>query len=198
MIKVNKNEGKDKEQLLKEITLEDNHYKIIEIPGKLFKAKKNEIIYIEKNEVITFIKDFIANLSSSMELDIKAEVREKDNIYNVLLFSDDNAILIGREGRTLNAIQLLLHQMINNLTGFNIRVNVDASNYKENKVSRIEKTTKAICKEVIKSKIDAKLDPMNSYERRIVHSVVNTFNELKTESVGEEPQRYVVIKYKED
>jgi spoIIIJ-associated protein len=107
-------------------------------------------------------------------------------------------LLIGKDGRTLNSIQLLLHQIINNLTGLNLRINVDVGNYKERKIKRIEKEIKKIAKEVLNSKIEAKLDPMNSYERRIVHTIISNYEKLETESIGQDPMRYVVIRYKED
>ena len=79
-----------------------------------------------------------------------------------------------------------------------LKVNLDASNYKAKKNKNLEYEVKKIAKDVLKTKIDAKLDPMTSFERRIVHNVVNNFENLMTESVGETPNRCVVIKYKED
>ena len=115
-----------------------------------------------------------------------------------MLLSDDNAIIIGKDGKTLNSLQLLLHQSLNNMTGFNIRITVDAGNYKSNKEKRLERTVKNICKDVMSSKIEVKLDPMNSYERRIVHNVVSNYEMLTSKSFDEEPNRYVVISIKED
>ena len=64
--------------------------------------------------------------------------------------------------------------------------------------NNIEYQTKKICRDVVKTKVEAKMDPMNSYERRAVHNVVGTFKGLESESFGEEPNRYVVIRFKED
>ena len=79
-----------------------------------------------------------------------------------------------------------------------IKINIDASNYKKKKEEYFEREIKKIAKEVLKTKIDTKLDPMNSYNRRIVHSIVSNFKNLKTESIGEEPNRYTIIKYVEE
>jgi spoIIIJ-associated protein len=133
-----------------------------------------------------------------MNKKINIEIRYSEDCYSVMLICEDNSILIGKDGRTLNSIQLLLHQAINNKTGFNIRVNVDAANYKTNKEKRLEREIKLIAKEVCDTKIEVKLDPMNSYERRIVHNVIGNFNNLKSESFGEDPSRYIIISYKED
>jgi spoIIIJ-associated protein len=198
MISIEKIEGKDQELLLKNINIDDVHYKFNEIPGKLFKSKKTELIYISKKEVITYIKDFIKILEKAFNTTINSEVIYKDECYNVILVTEDQSLLIGKDGRTLNSIQLLLHQIINNLTGFNLRINVDVGNYKERKIKRIEKEIKKIAKEVLNSKIEAKLDPMNSYERRIVHTIISNYEKLETESIGQDPMRYVVIRYKED
>jgi spoIIIJ-associated protein len=198
MIEVVEKEGKTEEELLSSIDLDNVHYKIEEIPGKLFKGKKYLIKTIEKEAIRNFIKDFINNLGLSMNKKINIEIRYSDDCYSVMLICEDNSILIGKDGRTLNSIQLLLHQAINNKTGFNIRVNVDAANYKTNKEKRLEREIKLIAKEVCDTKIEVKLDPMNSYERRIVHNVIGNFNNLKSESFGEDPSRYIIISYKED
>lgn len=198
MIEVLNYEGKTEEEVLKNINIEECHYKIEEQQGGLFKGKKYILKAVTQESVKEFIKEFIINISLNMNIKVNTEVRFKDDCYYVMLISESNPILIGKEGRTLNSIQLLLHQAINNNTGFNIKINVDAAGYKQNKEKKLEFATKKICKEVLSSKIEVKLDPMNSYERRIVHNTVGKFEQLKSESFGEEPTRYVVISYKED
>ena len=112
------------------------------------------------------------------------------------MVSNNNQILIGKEGRTLNAIQVLVRQTLKNQSGLNLKVNIDASNYKGKKINNIEYQTKKICRDVVKTKVEAKMDPMNSYERRIVHSALADDKYVYTESIGEEPNRKVVIKLK--
>ena len=197
-MEIKKVEGKTEEEVLKGLDIKDIHYEITEVPAKLFKSKKVELKYIEKDEIKNYIKKYIDNFAKSLNKTINVEIRENEVGYNIMLISEENSILIGKDGKTLNSIQLLLHQAINNLTGFNIRINVDAANYKSNKERRLEREIKRICKEVLNSKIEAKLDPMNSYDRRIVHNVVSNFNELESKSFDEEPNRYVTINYKED
>ncbi len=198
MIEVIEKEGKTEEEVLSTINLEEVHYKTEEIPGKLFKGKKYLVKIVEKSAIRNYIKEFINNFGLSLGKKINTEIRYKDDCYNIMLICDDNSILIGKDGRTLNSIQLLLHQTINNKTGFNIRISVDAANYKSNKEQRLEREIKSLAKEIISSKIEVKLDPMNSYERRIVHNIIGNYNNLKSESFGEDPNRYIVISYKED
>ena len=150
---------------------------------------------IKKEDIINYIKEYIGNVAKSMNLDINLEVRESEEIFNVVMISNNNSILIGKDGRTLNSLQTLIRQSIQNETGFNVKVNLDASNYRAKKVKYFEYDIKNIVREVQKTKMDIKLDPMNSYQRRIVHSLVNNYDNIDTESVGEEPNRCVVIKY---
>ena len=111
------------------------------------------------------------------------------------MVSNNNPVLIGKEGKNLNSLQYLLRQSLNNQVGFDVKVNLDASNYRAKKIKGFEYQIKNIVREVQKTKIDTKLDPMNSYERRIVHALLSGFSNVTTESVGEEPNRCVVIKY---
>lgn len=195
MIEVLKFEGKSEEEVLKNIEVENYHYKIEEVKAGLLKGKKYILTAISKEEVKKYIKNFISTLAQAMNIKVSTEIRFNDEYYSVMLISESNPILIGREGKTLNSIQLLLHQTLSNLTDFNIRITVDAAGYKQNKEKRLESVAKKVCKEVLNTKVEAKLDPMNSYERRIVHTVLADFKNIETESEGEEPNRCVVIKY---
>ena len=150
---------------------------------------------VKKEDIINFIKEYVKTIGSKMNLDIKLEVRESDDIFSVTMVSNNNPILIGKDGRTINSLQLLMRQSLQNQTGMAIKVNLDASNYKAKKVKKFEFEIKNIVREVQKTKTDAKLDPMNSYQRRIVHALISNCSNVETESVGEEPNRCVVIKY---
>lgn len=163
--------------------------KTVEEEGKV------KVDIIKKEDVINYIKEYISNVAKSMNLEIYLEVRESEEIFNVVMISNNNSILIGKDGRTLNSLQTLIRQSIQNETGFNVKVNLDASNYRAKKVKYFEYDIKNIVREVQKTKMDIKLDPMNSYQRRIVHSLVSNYDNIETESVGEEPNRCVVIKY---
>lgn len=165
----------------------------------IIEAEETEESYkmtvVKKEDITNFIKEYIKTIGSKMNLDIKLEVRESDDIFSVTMVSNNNPILIGKDGRTINSLQLLMRQALQNQTGMAIKVNLDASNYKAKKVKKFEFEIKNIVREVQKTKTDAKLDPMNSYQRRIVHALISNFSNVETESVGEEPNRCVVIKY---
>ncbi len=152
---------------------------------------------IKKEDVKAYIKEYIANLAKNLGLEIKTEINEDEDVFNVKMFSNNNPILIGKDGKNLTSIQMLLRQTLSNQTKFNIKVNLDASNYKVKKEKFFERDIKNIINDVIKSKDEVKLDPMNSYKRRIVHSIASEYYNIETESFGEEPERYVVIRYVE-
>lgn len=90
----------------------------------------------------------------------------------------------------------MLRKSLKTQTGFGIKINLDIAGYRRHKEDILKKEIRRIVKDVQKTKIDAKLDPMNSYDRRIVHMIVQEYDGVVTQSEGDEPNRYVVIKYK--
>ena len=197
MIEVYKFEEKDEEscrmKCLDELDVYNN-----EIISKEYEEDNKFIMeVVKKEDVKNYIKDFLLNISENMGLETKIEVNEEDDVFNVKMFSNNNPILIGKDGKTLSSLQLLLRQALSNKIKFNIKVNLDASNYKLKKERYFERNIKDIINEVLKTKSETKLDPMNSYKRRIVHSIASEYYNIETESFGEEPERYVVIRYVE-
>lgn len=152
---------------------------------------------VKKEDVKNFIKDYLTKITTEMGVSAKIEINEDEDVFNVKMFSDNNPILIGKDGRTLKSLQQLLRQTLSNQIKFNIKVNLDASNYKAKKERFFEKDIKNIINDVMRNKDEIKLDPMNSYNRRIVHSIASEYYNIETESFGEEPNRYVVIRYVE-
>lgn len=195
-------EGKNREDLINKITEElncnENELVILEqfTEGKIFKSQKYNLSVITKAEIKKQLKNFFNELSKLMNITIESEINiTEDNIYNINLVTSNNSILIGKEGKTLDAIQCLLRQISQNDLQNKIKINVDISNYKYEQTKKLEKNIKNIAKEVLKTKVDTSLDPMNSYNRRIVHTIVSEFSDLETESIGEGKERHVVIKY---
>ena len=152
---------------------------------------------VKKQNVKEYIKNYLEKITTEMGLETKFEINEDEDIFSVKMFSNNNPILIGKDGRTLTSLQALIRQSISNQIKFNIKINLDASNYKIKKERFFEKDIKNIINDVMKSKDEIKLDPMNSYKRRIVHSIASEYYNIETESFGEEPERYVVIRYVE-
>ncbi len=197
-------EGKNLEEIINKLSnefkLDRNDFIIInsEEKGSLFKGKKLIAQIIKKDDLKNYIRDFFKNLEKYMNVKINFEIKEENNNYNIMLVSDNNSILIGKEGKNLEAIQTIMRAIIKKLTNNNVSLNIDVSNYKAKKINNLEHEIKKIVKDILDSKIDVKLDPMNSYERMIVHNYVSKYENLKTESIGEEPNRYIIIKYEEN
>lgn len=189
-----------KNKAIKEMNVLENEiiYKTEEKKGGLFKSSSILIKVVKINEVAEFLKEKLSELLKNMEIDAKFESSIRDEQINIKIYSDKNAILIGKNGQTLQAIQTILRQMVYNELGKYPYILLDVENYKEKKINNLEKNAKKIAKEVIKTKVEVKLDDMNSYERRIVHNALSEFKNISTTSEGEEPHRHIVISYKED
>ena len=162
--------------------------------GGLFKSKKVEITVIEKRDVTKYIKDFIIATIRNLGFTANVEVKTKDDVPNYTIYSDNDSLLIGKNGKNLNALTLLVRENISKKIGKSYRFVIDVSDYKEKNDLRLERLARKIAREVKATKDEAKLDPMNSYERRVIHNALTKNKYVTTESEGEEPTRYVVIK----
>ena len=169
-----------------------------ESKGGLFKSKKIEIEVIEKREVIKYIKEYLIKILKSMGFNVNIEVKNKEEVPKYIIFSDNDALLIGKNGKNLKALSILVSQHLNNELGKNYKFILDINEYKEKREKSLERLAKRIAREVRATKVEAKLDSMNSYERRIIHNPLTNYKGIYTESEGEEPNRFVVIKSKED
>lgn len=202
MITFHKYEGKNldllKEQCIEELndSQENIYFSSEEVDAGLFKGKKYILEAISKNEIKEYIKNYINELSNNLNIKINCEIRFDENNIKVMLVSENNNIIIGSNGKNLDAIQILIRQACKSLNKYGIKIIVDASNYKNKKEKNLQREIKNICREILNTKVEVKLDPMNSYQRRLVHSIVSEFEDLESESFGVDPERYTVIKYK--
>ena len=197
--------GKTKEEAIQKAKeelqeVEENLFikEVEETKGGLFKSKKVEIEVIEKREVIKDIKDFLIKLLKDIGYTVNIEIKNKDDVPKYVIFSDNDSLLIGKNGKNLKALSTVVSQYINKEIGRNYKFIIDVNEYKEKREQSLERLAKKIAREVATTKIEAKLDSMNSYERRIIHNALTNNKKVYTESEGEEPNRYVVVKPKED
>jgi len=186
-----------KNQALAALMEQENNLYINEIESstKLFN-KKSVIEVIKKDDVIEHIKELIKDITSLMGLSINMEVKKREDSLNITIYADNNAVLIGKNAKTLDALTTIIKQSVYKEIGENYKFVLDVSDYKQKREWNLEKMAKQIAREVAKTKVDAKLDPMNSYERRIIHETLSHNKKVYTESEGVEPNRYVVIKLK--
>lgn len=161
-------------------------------------SKKVEIEVIEKRELIQFIKEYIQGTLKQMGFNAQIEIFNKDDVPTYRIYSDNDALLIGKNGKNLKALQHVVQQAIKKEINNNFKFVLDISNYQEKKEKHLVYLAKNIAREVASTKVEVKLDSMNSYERRIIHNALTNNKKVYTESIGEEPNRCVVIKPRED
>ena len=161
--------GKTEEEALEEaykdlnVTNEDIMFSSNEQKGGLFKSKKVEIEVIKKSDIHDFIKETIVKITKDMGFDVNIEVKVRDDILNITLFSDKNNLLIGRDGKNMAALTTVVRQIIFNELGYYYKFNLDVGEYKLKQQKNLERMAHKLAREVAKTKVDDKLDPMNSY-----------------------------------
>lgn len=194
-----KNEEETLNQALEELKLERNDvfYKVSEEKSGLLKTKKKVVEIVKVKDVADLGKKILEEIINNMGIESQIETKTRDNLISYNIYSNNNSMLIGKKGRILNSIQIYLKQAIFKKINIKTNIVIDIENYKSKQLYYLIKDVKKIAREVTLSKVPVKLDPMNSYERREIHNALSKFNYIKTESEGEEPNRYIVIKYKD-
>ncbi len=161
---------------------------------KTLLSKKVEIEVIEKREVKEYLKKVIKSLLKDMGFDVEIEITVNNDTPTYRLYSTNDALLIGKDGKNLKALTTVVNAILTKEINTNYRFLIDVSDYKEKNDRRIERLAKKLAREVKMTKVEVKMDSMNSYQRRLVHNILNNNKYVYTESVGEEPNRCVVIK----
>ncbi|MCU0104211.1 KH domain-containing protein [Acholeplasma vituli] len=141
-------------------------------------------------------KKYLDNIFQALEIDVKTEFRSQNEGTEIYyqIQSKENALLIGRDGKTLDAIQTLLKTYLHNYTNEKLTVSLDIGQYKQNRKKQLEILATKLAKEVAFTRVEVRLDPMNSYERRIIHTKLAEWRDVFTESEGEGENRQIVIK----
>ncbi len=169
-------------------------YKKEEMTGKLFKSSSVKVTVATKREILNQIKAYLKQLVEGLGLKIELESNIREDSYNIKMFSDNNPILIGKNGQTLKALETLIKQKLLKDWKIYFKINLDVEDYKAKRIDYLEKLAVRTAREVRSTKIDATLENMNSYERRIIHNKLTDFKGIITTSEGEEPNRHIIIK----
>jgi spoIIIJ-associated protein len=169
--------------------------------GFLGIGSKDAVISAKKNEsVIDIATEFLNKVFQAMELTVKLDINveegEKENTLNINVIGDDMGILIGKRGQTLDSLQYLASLVVNKESDKFNRVKLDTENYRERRKATLENLAKNISLKVKRIKKPVALEPMNPYERRIIHSTLQNDKFCTTKSEGEEPYRHVVVMLK--
>ena len=145
-----------------------------------------------EEKVEQFLKGLLEHMNSKA---VPHAWKENDNTYMVELVGDDLGYLIGRRGDTLDALQHLCNYSINRNIEGHIRINVDAESYREKREDSLRRYAQKKAQQVLKARRRTTLEPMNAYERHVIHATLQDTDRITTYSVGSEPNRRVVIEY---
>jgi len=176
----------------KEISTEKN----VEFADETANEEEKVISIEEENEeILKAASEFISKILETFELENIVEMELEDNTLNISVNGDENklGILIGKRGVTLDSIQYILNLIVNKKSSRYIRVNLDSSGYREKRKETLINLAKKMANKVTKTGRSVKLEPMNSYERKIIHTALQDYEGVLTHSEGKEPFRKVVI-----
>ena len=143
-------------------------------------------------------KRYIESILQAMNIEYQLEVRSLNNEHEIYynVHTNENPLLIGIKGKTLEALQTLVRNLLQIYTKEQLVVNVDIGDYREHRKHQLEILSTKVAKEVVKTKVPVQLKPMSSYERRIIHNKLSEWRDVYTESEGEGTERAIVIKPK--
>lgn len=155
-------------------------------------------VKVEHLSVEDIAKNFLNEVFAAMEMEVVVTVKydEIDNSMDIDLAGDEMGVLIGKRGQTLDSLQYLVSLVVNKEAEDYIRVKVDTENYRQRRKETLENLAKNIAYKVKRTKRSVSLEPMNPYERRVIHSALQNDKYVTTHSEGEEPFRRVVVTLK--
>ena len=180
------------------VTSDKLDYKVVEEGSNGFLgigAKDAVIEAAVKNSVSDIASDFLKDVFAAMNIIVVVDVKynAENNEMNIDLSGDDMGVLIGKRGQTLDSLQYLVSLVVNKGNEDYIRVKVDTENYRERRKSTLENLAKNMAYKVKRTRRPLHLEPMNPYERRIIHSALQNDKYVTTKSEGEEPYRHIIV-----
>ncbi len=182
-----------------ETTSDKIEYEVVEKESSgilgLFKSKPAKILVWKKMTMSDSVEKFLNDVFAAMELqvEIKMNINDEDATIDINLVGDDMGVLIGKRGQTLDSLQYLVSLVANKDSDKYYRVKLDTENYRERRKATLESLAKNIAYKVKRTRKSVSLEPMNPYERRIIHSALQNDKYVSTKSEGEEPFRHVVV-----
>ncbi|KXZ40757.1 spoIIIJ-associated protein [Alkalithermobacter thermoalcaliphilus JW-YL-7 = DSM 7308] len=193
-------EAVDKALLELNAKIEDVDVYVLEEPSKGFLgiigAKPAKVRVVLKDTPSDIVKKFLEDILKTMDINCQISIKQDQDILKVDLKGNQAAVLIGRRGETLDSLQLLSNLALNKHKYDNMKVILDIENYRQKREQSLTRYAQKMAKQAVKLKKDIKLEPMNPYERRVVHSALQNDRFVTTTSEGEEPNRRVVISLK--
>ena len=145
------------------------------------------------DDVKEFLFDYMGDFFTGIDLDLECAIEEKDNAFIVNLNADNNAVLIGKMGKTLSAFNTVIKAAVNAKFKKRIDILIDVNHYKSDRYYKLRGMAKRIGKQVQRDHVKVALDPMPNDERKVIHKALNEWHNIKTESEGEGSNRHVCI-----
>ena len=149
----------------------------------------------EESQIINKLVEFVNEICRIAEIECEVKGKILNNNIYVIVDGEKTGKLIGHHGTTLHSLQVLLNAVVKKNFDYNKKVFIDIEGYKERRKETVEAFAKKMAMKVLKEKRNLKLEPMNSYERKIIHTILQATDHISTHSEGEEPNRYLVIEY---
>ena len=184
------------------ITSDQLEYEIVEKGSNGFLGligSKNATIRVKvKSSVEDEVREFLTSVFNAMKMQVEIEINknEDERFLDVELKGDDMGVLIGKRGQTLDSLQYLTSLAINKHSDVYYKVKIDTEDYRKRRRDTLENLARNIAYKVKRTKRPVSLEPMNPFERRIIHSALQNDRYVTTHSEGEEPYRHVVVTLK--
>ncbi|SJZ45321.1 protein jag [Anaerorhabdus furcosa] len=150
------------------------------------------------DDVKEFIFNYLGEFFTELNQEIEVEIVRQNDGFKVMLNAENNAILIGKNGQTLQAMNTVLRGAVNSTFKKRIPTLIDINNYKTDRYAKVKAMAKRIARTVQKTKVEAVLDPMPNDERKVIHQFLGEMDHIKTESEGEGNHRHLKIMYDEN
>ncbi|NLJ89375.1 MAG: protein jag [Clostridiales bacterium] len=187
-----------------ETTSDNIEYEVLQEESSGFLGifnKQPAIIKVRKKiNLADIAREFLEDVFRAMDIvvEVNIDYNEEDSSMNVDMSGDNMGILIGKRGQTLDSLQVLLSNVVNKNSDKYVRVKLDTENYRERRKATLENLGRNIAQKVKRTKQPVRLEPMNPYERRIIHSILQNDKYVTTHSEGEEPNRRLVVTLKKN
>jgi len=187
--------------VIENTVVEDLEIEVQQIPHserteRELKPVSDEEAEMLKTKAVEFLNDTFRQMDISTNLETSFD--HEENELDIIIYGDDMGILIGKRGQTLDSLQYLTSLVVNKHHDGYIRVKLDTENYRERRQIKLEELAHNIAHKVARTKKSVDLEPMNPYERRIIHSALQDDAYVTTVSEGEEPYRHVVVMLKKN
>lgn len=188
----------------KQVQVKETKEEKVVAPVKEYESEKEKTVNVEKTSNVADIEqvavDFLKDVFRVMEIEAKLTVsyKEDEGTIEINIEGNDMGILIGKRGQTLDSLQYLASLAVNKKSNSYLKVKLDTENYRERRKETLENLAKNISYKVKRTKRAVSLEPMNPYERRIIHSALQSDRYVETHSEGEEPYRRVVVTLKKN